>query len=84
MACYWIARAKINDPVAYKRYTDEVPGILKKYGGKTLSLGAAFETLEGPNYFERYVIIEFESMEAAKRCFNSPAYVAAATRIPSR
>jgi uncharacterized protein (DUF1330 family) len=79
MACYWIARAKINDPVAYKRYTDEVPGILKKYGGKTLSRGAAFETLEGPNYFERYVIIEFESMEAAKRCFNSPEYVAAAT-----
>jgi uncharacterized protein (DUF1330 family) len=79
MACYWIARAKINDPVAYKRYTDEVPGILKKYGGKSLSWGAAFETLEGPNYFERYVIIEFESMEAAKRCFNSPEYVAAAT-----
>ena len=50
MACYWIARAKINDPVAYKRYTDEVPGILKKYGGKALSRGAAFETLEGPNY----------------------------------
>ena len=70
MACYWIARAKINDPVAYKRYTDEVPGILKKYGGKALSRGAAFETLEGPDYFERYVIIEFESMEAAKRCFS--------------
>ncbi len=78
MPCYWIARAKINDPVEYKKYTDQVPGILKKYGGKALSRGAKFETVEGPKVFERYVIIEFESMEAAKRCFNSPEYVAAA------
>lgn len=78
MACYWIARAKIIDPVAYKRYTDQVPDILKRYGGKVLSRGAKFETLEGPKHFERYVIIEFESMEAAKRCFESPEYVAAA------
>jgi uncharacterized protein (DUF1330 family) len=78
MSCYWIARAKIIDPVAYKKYTDQVPGILKKYGGKVLSRGAKFETLEGPKHFERYVIIEFDSMEAAKRCFESPEYVAAA------
>jgi uncharacterized protein (DUF1330 family) len=78
MSCYWLARAKINDPVEYKRYTDQVPEILKKYGGKVLSRGAKFETLEGPAFFERYVVIEFESMEAAKRCFESPEYVAAA------
>lgn len=78
MPCYWIARAKINDPVEYKKYTDQVPGILKTYGGRALSRGARFETLEGPKTFERYVIIEFDSMEAAKRCFESPEYVAAA------
>jgi uncharacterized protein (DUF1330 family) len=78
MAAYWIARARIVDPVQYKRYTDQVPEILKRYGGKVLSRGAPFETLEGPKTFERFVLIEFESMEAAKRCFESPEYVAAA------
>src|SRR5690242_79288 len=78
MSCYWLARAKINDPVSYKRYTDQVPDILKKYGGKVLSRGAGFQTLEGPSFFERYVIIEFESMDAARRCFESSEYNAAA------
>ena len=78
MPGYWIARAKINDPVAYKRYTDLVPGILAKHGGKVLSRGAAYETLEGPRTFERFVLLEFESIEAAKRCFQSPEYIAAA------
>jgi uncharacterized protein (DUF1330 family) len=78
MPAYWIARARIVDPVAYKRYTDLVPGILATHGGRVLSRGAPFETLEGPAVFERYVLIEFESLDAARRCFNSPEYVAAA------
>ena len=27
MPAYWIARSRINDPVAYKRYTDQIPAI---------------------------------------------------------
>ena len=34
MPAYWIARSKINDPVAYKRYTDRVPEIIAAHGGK--------------------------------------------------
>jgi uncharacterized protein (DUF1330 family) len=78
MPCYWIARSKILDKVEYKKYTDRVPAILKQYGGKVLTRGGTYETVEGPDHFERFVIVEFESMEAAKRCFNSPEYVEAA------
>jgi uncharacterized protein (DUF1330 family) len=78
MPAYWLARAKILDPIAYKRYTDQVPAILATYGGKVLARGGAFETLEGPETFERFIVIEFESIEAAKRCFESPEYKAAA------
>jgi len=28
MPAYWIARAKINDPIEYKKYTDRVPAII--------------------------------------------------------
>ena len=79
MAAYWLARAKINDPVEYKKYTDLVPNILKKYQGKILARGGNYQVLEGPKTFERYVIIEFPSMEQAIACFDSPEYVAAAT-----
>lgn len=39
MPAYWIARAKIDDPVEYKKYTDRVPAIIKQYGGKVLAHG---------------------------------------------
>ncbi len=79
MPGYWIARAKVIDPVAYKRYTDRVPAVLKRYGGEVLSRGARYETLEGPDHFNRFVLLKFGSDEAAKRCFQSPEYVEAAS-----
>jgi uncharacterized protein (DUF1330 family) len=48
MAAYWVARSKINDPVEYKKYTDRVPAILARYGGKVLARGGRFKILEGP------------------------------------
>jgi uncharacterized protein (DUF1330 family) len=78
MPAYWVARAKINDPVEYKKYTDRVPGILAKYDGKVLARGAEHRTLEGPETFERYVVIEFPSLDQAEACFNSPEYQEAA------
>ena len=79
MPAYWLARAKINDPVAYKRYTDQVPGILQKYGGRALGRGGEYKVLEGETIYERFIVVEFDSMEAAEKCFNSPEYVEAAT-----
>ena len=32
MPAYWIARAKINEPVEYKRYTDRVPAVVVIWG----------------------------------------------------
>ena len=74
MAAYWIARAKINNPEEYKKYADRVPAILAKYGGKVLARGGAFQVLEGPEKFERHVVIEFPSMEQAIACHRSPEY----------
>ncbi len=78
MLAYWIARAKINDPVEYKRYTDLVPGILAKYGGKVLARGGKYEIMEGPEHFHRFVVIEFPTLEAGTACFKSDEYNAAA------
>lgn len=78
MPAYWLARSKINDPVAYKRYTDQVPAIIAKHGGKVLARGGKFEVMEGPEYFQRFVVIEFPNFEAGVNCFRSPEYDEAA------
>lgn len=78
MAAYWLARTHIVDPVDYKKYTDLVPGILSKYGGKVLARGGPFQILEGPEKFERHIVIEFPSMEQAVACHQSREYQEAA------
>lgn len=79
MAAYWISRCIINDPVAYKRYTDQVPGIIAKYNAKVLARGGKYQIMEGPETFHRFVVLEFPTMEAAVECFQSPEYTAAAS-----
>jgi uncharacterized protein (DUF1330 family) len=78
MAAYWLARCRISDPVAYKKYTDLVPGILAQYGGKVLARGGKYQIMEGPQDFHRFVVIEFPRHEDAVACFESPEYQHAA------
>jgi uncharacterized protein (DUF1330 family) len=78
MPAYWIARCKINDPVEYKKYTDLVPGIIAKYGGKVLARGGHYRILEGSDRYHRFVVIEFPSLEQAAKCHASPEYQEAA------
>jgi uncharacterized protein (DUF1330 family) len=78
MTAYWVAKSRINDPVEYKKYTDRVPAIIDRYGGKVLARGGRFKILEGPEKFQRFVVIEFRSLEQALACHDSPEYQEAA------
>ena len=78
MPAYWVARSKINDPVAYKKYTDRVPDIIAKYGGKVLARGGKYRIMEGPDKFHRFVVIEFPSFAQGVACFTSKEYDEAA------
>ena len=74
MPAYWLARSKITDPVAYKKYTDRIPGIIKRHGGKVLARGGRYRIMEGPETFQRFVVIEFPTLEQGVACFESPEY----------
>lgn len=78
MPAYWVARSKINNPVEYKKYTDRVPEIIARFGGKVLARGGRYQIMEGPGKFHRFVVIEFPSLEKGVACFNSPEYQDAA------
>jgi len=78
MPGYWLARAKITDPIAYKKYTDLVPEIISRHQGKILARGGRYQIMEGPEDFHRFVVIEFPTLEQAVACFESPEYQEAA------
>ena len=79
MPAYWLARSRIVDPVQYKKYTDRIPAILAKYGGKVLARGGRFQIMEGPDRFRRFVVIEFRRGSRA-----SPASNPGNMRMPRR
>ena len=74
MPAYWVARAKITDSATYKKYTDRVPEIMSRYGGKILARGGRYRVMDGPENFQRFVVIEFPTFEQAVTCFESPEY----------
>ena len=74
MSAYWIARAKINDPVEYNKYTDPIAPVIEEHGGRILVRGGHYEVVEGTKKFERHAVIEFPSMEAVLSCYHSKGY----------
>jgi uncharacterized protein (DUF1330 family) len=83
MPAYWVARSRIIDPVEYKKYTDRVPGIIAKFGGKVLARGGRFQIMEGPDKFHRFIVIEFPTFEQGVACFYL-ARIRRGGRLPAR
>ena len=78
MPAYWVARSRVIDAGEYKKYTDLVPDIVARYGGRFLARGGKFRIMEGPEKFHRFIVIEFPSFEKAVACHESPEYLEAA------
>jgi uncharacterized protein (DUF1330 family) len=75
---YWIAHVTVTDPERYKDYITANAVAFKKYGARFLVRNGASEAPEGALGGRRHVVIEFESYAAAKACYESPEYQAAA------
>jgi uncharacterized protein (DUF1330 family) len=74
MPAYFIAEIEITDPAGFEEYRQLVPAVIQQYGGRYLVRGGATETLEGDWQPKRVVVLEFPSLEQAKRWYNSEAY----------
>lgn len=70
---YIMAHVKVTDPDAYKNYASKNDAIFSKYGGTYLVRGGASQAPEGHPY-DRHVIIEFPSFEAAQNAYADPEY----------
>ncbi len=76
MPAYMIAQVTVTDPDQYKKYTAGTPALIERFGGRFLVRGGAVETLEGPSFDKRLVIVEWPDTQAAQAMFNSPEYQA--------
>ena len=74
MAAYVIADVEVTDPAKFNEYRSQVSSTLEIYGGKYIVRGGATEKAEGNWEPGRMVIIQFESMDQAKRWYNSEEY----------
>jgi uncharacterized protein (DUF1330 family) len=74
MPAYCIVDVEVTDPAGFEEYRKLVPGTLEKYGGRFLVRGGRTETLEGDWQPKRVVVLEFPSVEQAKRWYNSEEY----------
>jgi uncharacterized protein (DUF1330 family) len=76
MAAYFIAQYVVNDPKLYREYQGAAAPTIHASGGKVVAFDVAAETIEGTPPGPQTVILEFESTEAAKAWYRSPAYQA--------
>ncbi len=77
MPAYLIVRANVTDMEQYQQYMKLTPAILEKYGGSFVIRGGEKVVLEGPDTTDRIVMVKFESIDAARRMYDSDEYQAA-------
>jgi uncharacterized protein (DUF1330 family) len=78
VAAYFICTMTIHDPETYRKYTALTPATLARYGGRFLTRGDTVLTVEGPQFTERLVLIEFRDRDAALSWYNDTDYQSAA------
>ena len=74
MTAYVMVQVDIKDPERYPDYAAMVPASLAVYGGEILIRGGRVENLEGEWEPKRFVMIRFDSVEQAKRWWDSDEY----------
>jgi len=77
MSAYVIAEVNVTDPDRFAEYRKLVPPTIEKYGGRFVVRGGTVETKEGGWSPARMVVIEFASMEQARKWYHSPEYAPA-------
>jgi uncharacterized protein (DUF1330 family) len=71
---YFFGEFEIADPAVYEVYRAKVPDIISAHGGRILVRGGEPQPLDGAMPQRRFIIVEFETPEAARTFYSSDAY----------
>jgi uncharacterized protein (DUF1330 family) len=76
MPGYVIMDAEVTDPDGYEEFKVRAQAAIAAHGGRYLVRGGALEALEG-DWHPRLVLLEFDTLEAARAFYDSDDYQAA-------
>ncbi len=74
MAAYFIVNLDIGDAERFETYRQQVAPLVEQHGGRYLVRGGELHPIEGDLGLKRLVVLEFPSLEAARRFYESPEY----------
>ncbi len=74
MAAYVIINIDVQDEAGYSSIREQAPPLVRAHGGRYLVQGGAAEVIRGDWTPHRLVVIEFDSVEQAKRWQTAPDY----------
>ena len=74
MSAYMIFDVRRGDREAMKPYSEKVMSTLEPFGGKIIAASDNIDVREGDWEFDRILIVEFPTMEAAQSWYDSPEY----------
>ena len=74
MAAYILVDCDVTDPVRYEAYKNLAQDAIARHGGRYLVRGGETVVLEGDWTPKRVVVLEFPTLEAARRFYDSPEY----------
>ena len=74
MAAYLIAEVEVTDPETFAQYRAQAGPTEAPYGARPLVVDGRIELLEGSWQPKQLVVLEFESMEQARRWYESQEY----------
>ena len=77
MAAYVVANIEVIDKERYENYKQMSLASIQPFGGRFIVRGAPTETLEGDWTPNRFVVIEFPTLEKAKAWWSSAEYAPA-------
>jgi uncharacterized protein (DUF1330 family) len=73
---YVIAEVEVTDPATLQKYGDKAPQIVASFNGHYVVRGGDVQSLEGEPPKGYVVVIGFESVEKARKWYDSPEYAA--------
>lgn len=74
MSAYAVGITTLTDAEVFGRYLQRVPAIVQEHGGRFVAAGPVAAVLEGDLHPTLMAIMEFDSVEAIHRWYDSDEY----------
>ena len=75
MSAYVLVEVNVTDPQLFAEYAKGVPATIAAHGGKYLVRGGAVDAKEGDWKPRRIVVLEFPTLDQARKWYDSAEYV---------